>query len=196
MLRRKMRAVWWMFVVASTVSAQMELWASRTLLEKQLYYVANGKIGVCKYFSLYLGGHDLMLRRKFPGEDTISLEAIMNFVLISSGYISGSGYSERGKVDCMTGFFFATEDTSYSLHLDSIDYAYENLNMVKTTTGTTGYLRIDAEGKLVRPKKLLLTAFKMVDHYGDKVLRKDKDIQISAISFSKTGIRKALAASR
>jgi hypothetical protein len=182
--------------MAGSAWGQMEIYQSRTLLEKTLYYVSQGKIGQCKYWSLHLGRHDVVLRRKFPGEDTIDLQASMNLALISSGYISGNGYSAKGKVDCLTGFFFADEDTSFSLPLDSIEYAYQNLNMVKTNRGAVGYLRVDVEGKLVRPKSLLLTIYKMVDHYGEKVLRKSADINISAFAHTKEGIRKALAASR
>jgi len=198
-MRRSVRyilAVCSVLAVLGTTFGQMEIYQSRTLLEKTLYYVSSGKIAQCKYWSLHLGTHDVTLRRKFPGEDTTDLDASMNLALISSGYISGSGYSAKGKVDCLTGFYFVDEDTSFSLPLDSIEYAYQNLNMVKTNRGAVGYLRVDVEGKKVRPKSLLLTVYKMVDHYGEKVLRKAVDINISAFAHTKEGIRKALAASR
>jgi hypothetical protein len=168
---------------------------TQTLLERQLYYVANGKIGQTKYWYLYLGAHDCKLRRKFPGEDTTVVQASVSFSLKSSGYVAGSGLATNGKrVDCLVGFAFATEDTSYKLPIDSVAYAYRNCDMVVTTDGKTGYLRIDAEGTLAQPSDLLLTSFKMVTEYGEKVLRKDVDVTITAFAFTKEGIQKALKA--
>ncbi len=166
---------------------------SRTFLEKELYYISDGKIGSCKYWSLHMGAHDCTLRRKFPGEDTISLDATMNFDMISSGYVSGNGYSSRGKVDCLTGFRIVSGDTSFEIVMDSIDYAYDYCDRAALTTGEEGDLRIDAEGALKRPKKLLLRVYHMVDYYGEKVLRPKEEVTISAFSFSKEGIERALA---
>ena len=169
---------------------------TRTLLEKQLFYVSKGKIGSCKYWALHLGAHDCDLRRKFPGEDTIEVEATMNFDMISSGYVDGSGYCARGKVKCLTDFHLATADTAYRIDIDSIDYAYDYCDKVVLTTGEKDNLRTDADGKLARPKHLLLRIYHMVDYYGAEVLRPKAEVNISAFAFSKKGIRQALAAQK
>ena len=182
-----------LMVSLCALASAYDMMGSRTFLEKNLFYISKGKIGQCKYWSLHMGAHECKLRRKFPGEDTIQVDATMNFDMISSGYVSGAGYSARGKVDCITGFHFATQDTSYKIEIDSIAYAFDYCDKTQLTTGEKGFLRIDAEGKLVRPKKCLLRVYHMVDHYGDKVLRRKVDIPVSAFSFTKTGIRKALA---
>jgi hypothetical protein len=168
---------------------------SRTLLEKKLYYVTDqGKLGETSYWSLSLGSQQCKLRRKFPGEDTMMIDAAMNLSLISSGYISGSGITDKGKVDCLTGFMVVTPDSTVKIALDSIDYAWDNLDRVAVRSGPTGDLRVNLEGTPVVPKHLLLTAFKMVAYYGEKVLRKDCDVTVVAFSFTKDGIKKAQAA--
>lgn len=189
------RLVLWVGLLATVVNAQ-GLMNSRTFLEKQLFYVSKGKIGKCKYWSLHMGAHDCTVRRKFPGEDTVSVEATFNFDLISSGYVSGSGYSERGKLDCLTSFYLLQGDSSMKIDIDSIDYAFDYCGKAVLTTGEKGDLRIDGEGTFLRPKKCLLRIFHMVDYYGEKVLRPKTDVKISAFSFSKEGIKRALAAEK
>jgi len=123
------------------------------------------------------------------------VDASVSFSLKSSGYVNGSGLATNGKrVDCIVGFAFVTQDTTYKLPLDSIAYTQNNCDMVVTTDGKSGYLRIDAEGTLCVPSDLRLTSFKMVTEYGEKMLRKDADVTISAFAFTKEGIQKALKA--
>lgn len=182
--------------LAATATAY-DLPTTRTLLEKQLFYAdKDGKIGECKYWALHMGAHDCKLRRKFPGKDTMSVDAAMNFDLISSGYISGNGYSAQGKIDCLTGFHLAAGDSSHGITLDSIQYAYDYCGQAVLTTGEKGALRIDAEGTLLRPKKLLLRIYHMVDYYGAEVLRPKTELTISAFAFSKEAIKQAVAADK
>jgi len=181
-------------MAVQSVCGQYAVESTQTLLEKQMFYISGGKIGEVKYWSLYLGGHDCELRRKFPGEDTAVIKATVNFTLMSSGYVTGSGMAENGKkVTSLTGFAVATQDTSYKLPVDSIAYAWDNCSQVHTSMGADGYLRIDAESRLCKPTDLMLTKFKMVEYYGEKVLRKDADVVITAFAFTKEGIQKALA---
>jgi hypothetical protein len=177
---------------AGVASAQEN---SRSLLEKKLYFVTDkGKLGEAPYWSLHLGSHQCTLRRKFPGEDTTSVDATMNLTLVSSGYISGNGFSDKGKVDCLTGFMIAVGDSVQKIALDSIDYAWNDLQQVALRGGPTGELRVLLEGKAVPCKGLALTTYKMVDYYGEKVLRKDADLTITAMAFTKDGIKRAQAA--
>ncbi len=181
-------------VMVQTLGAQYAIESTQVLLEKQMFYISGGKVGQCKYWSLYLGPHECDLRRKFPGEDTAVIHATVNFALMSSGYITGTGMAENGKkVHSLTGFSFVTQDTSCKLSIDSIACAWDNCNQVRTSAGSDGYLRVDAEGKLCKPSDLLLTKFKMVNYYGEQVLRKDADVTITAFAFTKEGIQRALA---
>lgn len=181
-------------LLASVLGANAQLESSQTLLERNLFYVANGKVSQTKYWYIYLGAHQCKARRRFPGEDTVTLDATISYRLMSSGYVSGSGMASNGKkIEALTGFFFATQDTMYKIPVDSIAYTFDNFNQVVTTDGKSGYLRIDAEGTPAVPNTIQMTHFKMVVEYGDKVLKKEGESMVQAIAFTKENAAKALA---
>jgi hypothetical protein len=181
-----------LLAAAFTASAQLE--SSQTLLERTVFYVSNGKTGQTKYWYIYMGAHDVKARRRFPGEDSVTLAATISYRLISSGYVSGSGMASNGKkIDALAGFLFATQDTSYKIPIDSIAYIFDNFNQVVLVDGKRGYLRIDAEGSAAVPNSLQLTAFKMVVEYGDKILRKEGEAIVQGIAFTKENAAKMVA---
>jgi hypothetical protein len=159
-------------VLCATAFAQYELLSQRSLLEKKIYYIADGKIGVADYWSLPLGKFDCTLRRYFPGEDTVPIQASVNFALLSSGYIEGSGYGTRGKTGAEGQFIIQSGDTARVLDITDIDYVYLSGGMVKPLTGEAAPLILraeqDANRFTVRRMQILIwrfdTTFKELKH--------------------------------
>ncbi len=184
-----------MIILATTISvfAQHGQYSSRSLLEKTIYYVSNGKIGTTKFWALHLGSHDVKLAKKFPGEGIVPLNAQINFSLLSSGYIEGKGYSSRGKIDASANLGIITDDTVKEIQLDSIDYVTQNGRMVKPINGERTTLIIHTENdnrKVIR--ELLLREFYYDKAYDE--LKFKEDVKIQAFAFTKAGAQRALKA--
>ncbi|MBN2188580.1 MAG: hypothetical protein JW699_03920 [Chitinispirillaceae bacterium] len=169
---------------------------SRSLLGKKMYYttVPAGKISEAKYWFVYLGQHECTLSRKFPGEETQKITGNMNLSLLSSGYIEGSGYSERGKIDCSPAMKIRTDSGDFAIDLDSIDFIFDFGQKVRTVKGMIGEFIIDIEGELKTANRFLLTEYKMTTAVdGERELKKTgDDIRLSAIAMSREGAARAL----
>ncbi|MFP4418257.1 MAG: hypothetical protein ACOC4C_05260 [Fibrobacterota bacterium] len=181
------------FTIAFGALAQYGQYSSRSLLKKKIYYVSGGKIGTAEFWALHLGSHDVKLAKEFPGEGTIDVDASINFSLLSSGYIEGKGYSERGKITASAQLAQIVGEDAKDIEMDSIDFVTANGRKVKTLNGEAGTLVLHAENdnrKVIR--QMLLREF-----YYDKAfseLKFDKDFPIQAFSFTKAGAQKALKA--
>jgi hypothetical protein len=165
----------------------------RSLLERKMYYSSGGKAGECKFWAVYLGSHECTLRRKFPGEDTTAVDANMNFSILSSGYIEGNGFGDRGKIDCLAEFAIRTGETSRRLPIDSIAYIYGGGTRIKTVHGERGDFVIDVEGQLLVPTTFRLRNYKLTDYYGEEILKDTQEIPLDAVAFRKEGLRAAMA---
>ena len=164
----------------------------RALMERKMYYLTTtNKIGECSYWSIYLGNYDCTLRKKFPGTDTIPVEASMNLSILSSGYVEGSGYSERGKLESLGTFHVRSGDKEPKVHLDSIQYVTRYGEVVKTVQGKKGGLLINIDGTMIAPKKMELRLYKMEKFYDEDILKNREMIPIAAFAFTKAGIRQA-----
>ncbi len=173
--------------------AQYGQYSSRSLLEKKLYYVKDGKIGTASFWALYLGNHEAKISKYFPGKGDVKLNAQVNFSLLSSAYIEGKGYSSKGKVDVAADFAVPGSDSTRGIILDNIDYVYLHGRKVKPVEGEATNLILRAEGtnNLV-VKRLLLREFRYDKTYNE--LKFAEDIPIEAFSFTKAGAQRALAA--
>jgi hypothetical protein len=169
---------------------------SRSLLGRKIYYAISpaNKIGEAKHWFVYLGQHECTLNRKYPGEETQQVTGNMNLSLLSSGYIEGTGYSSRGKIDCKPTMKIKTDSGEYVIDFDSIDCIFDYGQKVRTAKGLVGELVIDLEGQPKTAKRFLLTEYKMTTSVdGERVLNKTgDDIPLSAIAFTKEGIARAI----
>jgi hypothetical protein len=165
----------------------------RSILEKKMYYLDNtGKIGEAKYWTVFLGLHEVTLTRKYPGEEPQPVTGNMNLSLLSSGYIEGNGYSARGKIDCLPTMKMRSEQGVKNISLDSIACIYEYGNKVLLVTGEAGDFIIDAEGQPVTAKRFQLSEFVLKNVDGEKELKPlSADKPIRAIAFTKEAILKA-----
>ena len=169
---------------------------SRSLLGRKVYYATSpaNKIVEAKYWFVYLGQHECTLNRKYPGEEMSQVTGNMNLSLLSSGYIEGTGYSSRGKIDCVPTMKVKTDSGEYLIDLDSIDCIFDYGQKVRTVKGIVGELVIDIEGQPKTAKRFLFTDYKMTTSAdGERELVKTgDDIPLSAIAFSKEGIARAI----
>lgn len=185
----------WTAVLAcvTCAAAQYGQYSSRSLLEKHIYYVNNGKIESCKFWSLYLGDHESKVPKYFPGEGDVVLDANVNYNLLSSGYVEGQGFSSRGKVRTDGRFGVAVGDSVKPLPLDSIDYVYFYGRRVKPVGKEETDLILHTAGmNRLTVKRMLLRKFRYDKTYGE--LKPDGDVPIQAFSFTKKGAAQALAA--
>jgi hypothetical protein len=166
---------------------------SRNILEKKMFYVNNvNKTGQAKFWVIYLGGFDVNLTRKIPGEGDVPVQATVNLQLISSGYVEGNGYGTKGKVECLPTLLFVNNGEERRVVLDSINYIYDFGRKVQLMTGETGDLVLDIEGNKVSAKKFIMREYKLTNYYGEEILKEgSQESAIVAIALSQDGIVKA-----
>ncbi len=175
--------------------SQYSQYSTRSLLEKKIYYVANGKISSASFWALPLGKFDCTLYRYFPGEDKVNIEAAVNFSLLSSGYVEGSGYGERGKTTAEAQFAIQEGDSVKILELGEIDYIYDNGKMVKPKNGAAQPLILSCEVNNMTIRRMKIMIWLYNKKY--KELKHSKDIDmIRAFSFTKNGAIQALKAQK
>ncbi len=184
-----------MLCLCVTLWAQYGPYTSRGLLEKTLYYVDEvGKTGACSFWSLYLGKHSCKLKKPFPGEGEVTIDAEVNFNFLSSLYIEGKGYGSRGKVDADAKFAVPAGDSIKVIEPEKIEFVYDYGAKIKTGDGGLTDLILHPEGNSLQIKRMLLRIFTYSK--ADKELKFDKDVAIQAFSFSKAGLQEAIKAAR
>jgi hypothetical protein len=182
-----------LFVLITTAFAS--LCFGRSILNRKMFYLnsVTNKVAEAKYWFVYLGQLDCTLDRKYPGEDMQKVTGSMNLSLLSSGYIEGSGYSAKGKIDCMPGMKIKNDKGERFITIDSIDCIFEFGQKVRTISGDVGDFIIDVEGQPKTAIRFLLTEYRMVTTDGEGELKKiADDVPLSAIAFSKEGITRAV----
>ncbi len=165
---------------------------TRSLLEKKIFYIYNDKIQSSKYWSIPLGTFELTLNQKFPGEGLVSFGANINFALLSSGYIEGTGYGERGKASASANYAVEDGDTLRTLEFSDIEYVYMNGSKVKLKDKKeTEELYIKCDKNKVQSKKISIMIWRFDNTF--KELKHDKDIdRIIGFAFTKENALKAL----
>lgn len=178
------------FVTAASVGF------SRSLLGRKMYYAvsATKKIGEAKHWYVYLGQHECTLNRKYPGEEMQAVTGNMNLSLLSSGYIEGTGYSAKGKIDCSPAMKIRNDSGERTIDLDSIDCIFDFGQKVRTVNGDVGDFVIDLEGQPKIANRFVLTEYQIVTSVdGERELKKKgDDIPLSAIAFTREGIARAI----
>lgn len=171
----------------------MELYQQRALLEKDIFFLSNGKVEHGKYWSLPLGTFECTLVRSFPGEGNVEIDANVNFSLLSSMYIEGSGYGSRGKISAEGHFAVQEGDSLKTLELNEIDYVYQNGRMVKLKDGTVKNLYIKCENNKLVIKRMQIMLWVYDNKF--KELKHSKDVSmVQGFSFTKNGAYSALKA--
>ncbi len=162
-----------------------------SMLPKSMYFInaATNKAGQATYWSIYLGQPQCSLMRKYPGEPQQKITSGINLNLLSNGYVSCAGYSEKGKIDCSPTMKIKVDSLLQDLSIDSIACIFDFGQKVRTTGGVVGDFIIDIEGNRVTPDRFLLTEYKMSSDTSEKELKRNgDDISVSALAFSKEAL--------
>jgi hypothetical protein len=170
---------------------------ARNILEKKMFYMSNtNKQGQALYWVVYLGNYDpCTLTRKFPGEPEKKITASMNFQYLSSGYIEGNGYSEKGKISSLPTMLMVNANGERTITADSIDFIFDYGQKVTLVTGETGEFVIDVEGEKKSTKKFLMREYKLTISDGEKILKEGSvETPLAAFAYSKEGIARAAKA--
>lgn len=175
--------------------AQWSLYQQRSLLEKKVYYIANGRIGSCTFWSLPLGRFDCTLNRYFAGEGKIDIEATLNFALLSSGYIEGNGFGSRGKAGAEAQFAIEDGDSLKVLELEDIDYIYYSGRLVKPKNKPACPLILLCEVNRLTIRRMQVMIWNYNQKYHELKHFKDVDM-VTAFSFTKNGAYRALQAQK
>jgi len=165
-------------------------------LERKAWFVdGNHKISEMLYWRIYLGEYEIKLKRNIDGEGQINVTANMNFDFLSSGYIDGNGYSNKGKMQSLPGMRIRVDGgEGTEIKIGDIDYIYDYGTKVVTKDGRRGDFMIGAEGGgLLEIKRFQLSEYRMVKgSFGEMELKEASDrMPIVALAFSKEAAAKA-----
>ncbi|MDR0331817.1 MAG: hypothetical protein LBH93_08940 [Chitinispirillales bacterium] len=185
-------------VLMFSVGAVFAQGGQRGMVERKAWYVdTDKKIHEVLYWRIYLGDYDVNLKRTFPGEGQITLNAGMNFQFFSAGYIEGNGHSAKGKVSSLPGMRIkAGNSEAVEIKIGEIDYIYDYGTKVAAKDGRKGDFLIGGEGgDIMEIKRFQITEYKMFKgSFGEMELKETTDRQPAiGISFTKEGAARAAA---
>lgn len=183
------------FALTITTYAQYGQFSTRSLLEKKIYYIANGKIGTCSYWSVPLGKFDCTLNRYFAGEGKIDVQATMNFTMLSSGYVEGHGYGTKGKIGSEAQFVYEDGDSLIPIALKDIEYVYDNGRTVKLKNKPECPLVLSCEANTFSINKMQIMIWVYDKKFNELKHKEDID-HITAFAFTQANAARALKAQR
>jgi len=175
-------------VMVLVVCASFQAQAMKGLLEKRAYYVTKAKSGELVFWVIFLGGYDCSLIRKYPGEDSLPIKATVNYSMLSSGYIEGNGYSNKGKIASTAKLAIKDASGMRDVPMDSVDAIYDYGRKIRLSDGTEGEVLLDIEGSMSPAKKALLRGYKFTERDGEKSLKEDptlSDVPLYGFAFTK-----------
>jgi hypothetical protein len=184
-------------ITACAVSAQYGQYSSRSLLHKKIFFLdENGKSDTCGYWALFLGTFPLQYAKTYPGEGEIKLKAEINYSFLSSMYIEGKGYSNRGKVEAAAEFAVAGTDavaggSVVTIEPGAIDFVCNGGQKIKTHDGVVTDLILFGEKTPLTINRLILRKFYYNTEYSE--LKYQDDAIVEAFSFTKEGLQRAIA---
>jgi len=168
---------------------------SRSVIERKIWYVdGNKRIAEAQYWRIFLGDYQaVQLRRTFPGEGQITVEAGMNFQLLSSGYIEGNGASSRGRVNSLPRMQIVINGQPDAILIDDIDYIFDYGTKVVTKDGRRGDFQFLVDGVLMTPRRFQITVFvQSVGAFGEPELNPSITmLPIPAVAFSREAATRA-----
>jgi ABC-type amino acid transport substrate-binding protein len=172
--------------------------SAKSLLEKALYFInpTTSKVDSAKYWKVFVGSYPATLQRKFPGEEMATVQTDLNLTLLSSGYVEGYGYSNKGRIDC-EAVLFSDSAATQKISFDSIEYVYNGGQNVKMKNKPSTSLYLDVEGNRVTIYKgLLLTRYRLTIVDEDRNLKPAGDATITFFAFSKQALLAAQKADK
>jgi len=173
---------------------------TKGMIESKAWYVdTDKKIKEMSYWRVYLGDYDVKLKRNYPGEGQIEINAGMNFQIFpagpSKGFIEGNGQSIKGKVSSLPGMRIVSGGgDGEEIKMEDIDYIYDYGTKVSLKDGRKGDFMIGAEGGgLLEIKRFQLSVYnKLKGKFGEEELKEVMDrVPVIGLSFTKEGATKA-----
>jgi len=169
----------------------------RHLMKRDIYYVTgDGTVGTAEYWSVTLGQFDFSVNREYPGEGTLPVSGSANLNFLSSGYIEGAGYGERGAIKVNADFVVASADSLVEVELDQIDFVfYGGTRVMLNESDATQelYLKIESPENKVQARGTSIMIYKFDESWGE--LKHDKDVDnIVGFSFTRAGATRAYQA--
>ncbi len=182
-------------VMAGSVSAQSEFQA-RGLLQKKVWFMVSGKVAdTASYWSMHLGRYECVVNQDFPGEGSVAVKANFDFNLLSSMYIEGYGYGDRGKIVQRAEYAIGDSASSTIIEVDSIDYVYGWGGKVHMKSGKDMGLVVQVQTNTMVPFGLSIDTWTFNKEMGE--LKKNKSVEaVSAFSFTKEGAQRAAVAQK
>ena len=180
--------------IVAPVSAQAGFQA-RALLKKKIWFIADNKIDTTTYWSMHVGQYEMTIIKPFPGEGDVPIHGNFNFTFLSSMYIEGQGYTDRGKASEKGEYAIDNGGNMQVFELDSIDYVYGWGSKVKLLNGKDTDLLLKVQDNRLSPLGLMMGVWRYDKVYME--LKKFKDVEgVCAYSFTKEGAARALAAQK
>lgn len=197
-MRKLFAALFALLLVLPVMATDADGFASRSLFEKAIFLVhPDGKIEKASYWSLPLGtAEDLVVQRSYPGEGTLDINCNANLALVSTGYIDGSGYGDRGKITVKADFMVEKDGALQKVALDNIDYVYYGGTKVKLKDATAEqdlYIVVETEKNKVQARGVKALIYDKVKPHNSLKHMKDINVLIG-FSFTKEGAKKAYQA--
>jgi hypothetical protein len=175
---------------------------TKGMIESKAWYVdTDKKVRDMSYWRVYLGDYDVKLKRNYPGEGQIEINAGMNFQLFpagpNKGFIEGNGQSIKGKVQSLPGMrIVAGGGDGEEIKMEEIDYIYDYGTKVALKDGRKGGFMIGPEnGGVLEVKRFQLSEYKKEKgRFGEEELKEIKDrVPVIGLSFTKEGATRAAA---
>jgi len=191
-----------MFAALAIFAAGAAFAQTKGMIESKAWYVdSDKKVRDVAYWRIFLGDYDVKLKRNYPGEGQIEVDAGMNFQFFpagpNKGFIEGNGQSSKGRVQSLPGMRIVSGGgDGEEIKIDVVDYIYDYGTKVALKDGRKGSLMIGAEGGgLLEIKRFQLSEYvKMKGKFGEEELKEVKDrVPIIGISFTKEGATRAAA---
>ncbi len=168
--------------------------AMRGLLEKKIWYIHQGTTGEATHWAIYFGDFDCSLIRKYPGEDSLPVDASLNISLLSNGYIEANGYSAKGKIEADVHLAIRRDNKLTQVDMGEVACIYDYGRKIRLKDGTEGEFVLDVETSPFEARKMMLRKYKFEEVWGEKVLKEDAentDLILSAAAFTKEGLKYA-----
>lgn len=188
-----------MFSLLLAVFAGAAFSQARGMMERKAWVIdGDHKVSEALYWRIYLGDYDVKIKRQFPGEGTITVDAGMNFQFHSAGYIEGNGASAKGRVNDLSQMRLRADGKVTPIRIEDIDYVYDYGRKVVLKDGQRGdfLFQLQGEGTVHEAKRFQITEFKLHQIPGgsknEMELKPANDrVPIIGIAFSKEAAEKA-----
>ncbi len=165
----------------------------RHLLKRTIYFAhGKGTVESANYWSLPLGNFDFTVNRDYPGEGVVTVSGSANLSFLSSGYIEGAGYGDRGKITVKADFCVEKDGKLEPVTLEDIDFIFYGGTKVKLKDGEIQdlFLMIEEPTNRVSAKGTSIMVYRFDKKWGE--LKHSKDIdRIVGFSFTKEGAKRA-----